>query len=157
PGTLALVYSEPEGLKTWLELVVCLEAIRRGRKVVWLDFEMSGRAIAARLADLGATEEEIQRFLYVQPEEPLTTAGARNGADAPMQHEPAVVVIDAMQGALALHGLNGDKAEDVERLYSILLKPFRVGDAAIRVIDHVTKDKETRGRWPIGSQRKLGA
>jgi hypothetical protein len=71
-------------------------------------------------------------------------------------HKPAIVVIDAMAGCLALHGLSQNNADDIEMLYSVLLRPFRTGDAALRLIDHVTKDRETRGRWPTGSQRKLG-
>jgi AAA domain len=158
PGSLSIIYSEPEGLKSWLELIVCLEAIRAGRSALWVDFEMDGRSILARLRDLGATDEELGRFLYLQPSDPLTDPAIRTDVEALMaEHAPAVVVVDAMAGCLALHGLSQNDADDVERLYSVVLRPLRAGDAALRIVDHVVKDRETRGRWPTGSQRKLGA
>jgi hypothetical protein len=158
PGSLAIHYGEPDNGKTLLELVICLEQIRLGRAVVWLDFEMSPVTINARLRDFGATPDEIAKFLYLAPSEPIGDPKIRADLDELSRgHNPAVVVIDAMAGGMALHALDGNKAEDVEAFYTAVANPFRTHGAAVHVIDHVTKDRESRGRWPIGSQRKLGA
>jgi hypothetical protein len=158
PGTLTIVYAEPESLKSWLEIIVGLETIRAGRSVVWIDFETDARSTLARLRALGTTDSELERFLYVQPSDPLTDAATRGDVEGLVaEHRPALVVVDAMAGCLALHGLNQNDADDVERLYSVILRPLRSGDACLAIVDHVTKDRETRGRWPTGSQRKLGA
>ncbi len=158
PGSLALFYGEPEAVKTWLALVLSLEEIRAGHNACWIDFEMSPHSIHARLLDLGATEAELESFHYLQPSEPLKGEQIEADIAALMAtHPPSLVVVDAMAGALALHGLDGNSNADVETFYSVTLAPFRSPDAAVVVVDHVTKDRETRGRWPIGAQRKLGA
>ena len=157
PGLLSIHYSEPEGLKTWLELILALEQIRAGRNVVWIDLEMSPRSIHARLDDLGATNDELERFLYLQPSEPIREARIQADLMALMAtYTPSLVVVDALAGALALHGMDGNSNADVETFYGVVLAPFRTDYAAVDVVDHVTKDRETRGRWPIGAQRKLG-
>lgn len=157
PGTLTLVYGEPETLKSWLELVVCLEAIQAGRHAVWVDFETSASSTIDRLRALGATDEEIGRFVYLQPGDPLTDPAERGRVEHLVADlAPAVVTVDAMAGALALHGLKQNDGDDIERLYSVILRPFRTPTTAVRIIDHVVKDRETQGRWPTGSQRKLG-
>jgi hypothetical protein len=155
--TLTVVYAEPDGLKSWEEAVVCLEAIRGGRNVIWVDFEMNAPIMLDRLRSLGATDEEIARFAYVRPSDPLTDEATRARVEALVEQlDPAAVVIDAMAGVLALHGLSAKSDDDIERLYSLILRPFRRPSTALRIIDHVVKDRESRGRWPTGSQRKLG-
>ncbi|HEY5161110.1 MAG TPA: AAA family ATPase [Gaiellaceae bacterium] len=157
PGLLSIHYSEPEGLKTWLELILSLEQIRAGNHVVWIDFEMSPRSIHARLLDLGATEEELSRFLYLHPSESIRDKQIQADLVTLMAtYTPSLAVVDAMPEALALHELDGNSNADVATFYSVVLAPFRTDYAAVDVIDHVTKDRETRGRWPIGAQYKLG-
>jgi hypothetical protein len=157
PGMLSIHYSEPEGLKTWLELVLAIEQLRAGEHVVWIDFEMSPRAIHARLDDLGATEDELERFLYMQPCEPI--AGKQIQADLAelmAARKPSLAVVDSLGPALSLHGLDSNSNADVTTFYTSMLAPFRTEYTACDLIDHVTKDRETRGRWPIGAMYKLG-
>jgi hypothetical protein len=157
PGSLALVYGEPEATKSWLCLVLALEQVRAGRYVVFVDLETSARLIHSRLVDLGATDEELGRVQYIAPAEPISDRAIYADVVAMLAtSEPSLVVVDAMAGALALHGFDGNSNSDVEALYSVTLAPFRAAGAAVVVVDHVTKDRETRGRWPIGAQRKLG-
>jgi hypothetical protein len=159
PDTLSLVYGEPETVKTWLMLILCLEQNRQGAYTVWIDFEMTGATILRRLRDLGATENELSRFIYLRPSEPIAShLSIRADIDELIaEHAPTVVVIDAMAGGLALHELADNKNEDVERFYAAVTGPFRASGACVHIIDHVAKDRETRGRWAIGAQRKLGA
>lgn len=153
PASLALHYGEPEAVKTWLSLILCLEQIRAGRHALYIDFEMSAQTIRGRLRDLGADDDELGRLLYLSPSEPVIRPAVDELIAA---YQPSIAVIDAMAGALALHQLDGNNGDDVERFYT-LLAPLRAHGAAVHLVDHVTKDRETRGRWPIGSQRKLGA
>ncbi|MGD0166859.1 MAG: AAA family ATPase [Gaiellaceae bacterium] len=157
PGNLCLVYGEPEAVKTWIGLVLSMEQIRADRHVVYVDFEMSASAVRARLLDLGATDEDLQRFHYISPSESIMGKQIQIDIAAMVaEYDPSLIVFDAMAGALALHGFDGNSNADVETFYSVTLTPFRSSGAALAVIDHVTKDRETRGRWPIGAQRKLG-
>lgn len=157
PGSLVLFFGEPESVKTWANLVLCLEEIRKGETTLWVDFEMTPRTILGRLRDLGATDEEVARFLYVQPSEPIGDPHVHATVSQILEtHSPTLCVVDAMAGAFALHGFDGNVAADVERFYGSLVALLRSGGAAVHIIDHVVKDRENRGRWPIGSQRKLG-
>ncbi|MGD0166897.1 MAG: AAA family ATPase [Gaiellaceae bacterium] len=157
PGNLCLIYGEPEAVKTWIGLVLCMEQIRADRHVVYVDFEMSASAVRARLLDLGATDEDLERFHYISPSESIMGKQIQIDIAAMVaEYDPSLIVVDAMAGALALHGFDGNSNADVETFYSVTLAPFRSSEAALAVIDHVTKDREARGRWPIGAQRKLG-
>jgi hypothetical protein len=157
PGCIALLYAEPEGLKSWLALVLGLTEIRAGGCALLLDYEMSAPSIRARLVDLGATDEELERFLYIAPAEPLKDPHVISDVATLIDaHKPSLVIVDALAGAMALSGLDGNSGADVETFYGSLA-PFRSRGAAVACIDHVVKSLETRGRWPIGSQRKLGA
>jgi Fe2+ transport system protein FeoA len=157
PGSLALVYGEPETMKSWLALVLALEQARAGQHVVFIDLEATPRQIRARLEALGATRNELVRVHYLTPSEPISDPAIRSDVDAMLSTwEPSLIVVDALAGALALHGLDQNSNGDVETFYSRTLELFRSSGAAVLLIDHVTKDRETRGRWPIGAQRKLG-
>jgi NrS-1 polymerase HBD domain/AAA domain len=166
PGLAGLIYKgqrhvlsgEPEALKTWLALVVAAQEIRAGLSVLYIDLESTGpRDILARLRNLGLKDDEIaDHFSYFHPDEPISVA--LSDIDAFLtKWKPSVVFIDAMQGALALHQLDENSATDIETFYRIVVDPLRAYGAAVVTLDHVTKATEGRGKWSIGSQRKIGA
>ena len=67
-----------------------------------------------------------------------------------------LVVIDAAAGAYDASGLDDNKRQDVERFARAWVRPlFEIGITTL-LIDHVTKNTETRGKYMIGSERKLG-
>jgi hypothetical protein len=142
PRNLHIVFGEPEAVKTWLCLVVCKEQISTKQHVVWIDLEMSPYGIRGRLAALGATDAELERFHYVQPSEPISDPRIQADiATLVATHVPTVVVVDAMAGALALHGFDPNSNGDVEVFYSSTLAPW-VDEGWI----------ESRpGGWQIGS------
>ena len=72
------------------------------------------------------------------------------------EHKPSVVVIDSYEGALFLHGLKPNESDAIEAFHQLVVRPLMAHGAAVILIDHVTKDKEQRGRFSVGSQRKLG-
>jgi hypothetical protein len=155
PGGLHLIYGEPDVGKSWLCLALTMEQLQAGQHVVLVAFER--RQFRARLLALGATEEDFARLHYFEPSEPLTDPQALADVAALLDtYTPALIIFDAMAGGLALHSFDGNSNADVETFYSVTLAPFRAIGAAVVVVDHVTKDRETRGRWAIGAQRKLG-
>ena len=157
PGSLSLHYGEPGTVKTWLNLVLCLEQLRAGAASVWVDFEMQPTTITNRLCQLGATDDELARFAYVRPTVPIEDERTPRTIDKLLhEYKPTLCVIDAMAGLLALHEGDEFKGVDIERLYNGIVATLRLTGAAVHVIDHVAKDRDSRGRWPYGSQRKLG-
>jgi hypothetical protein len=63
-------------------------------------------------------------------------------------------VVDGVTEAMTLQGLNLNDNGDVAKFYA----PYRVlasEGPAIEYLDHVTKDRETRGRYALGAGHKL--
>lgn len=156
PGRRHVFSGEPETLKTWAAQVMCVEQIVAGHEIVWIDFEMDGREHAARLRALGLADEQLSSFFYVHPSEPLPPVLAAFEALISVV-QPTLVVFDAFTGALALHGADENKNTEVERFYTSVVSPIQAQGAAVVLLDHVTKNPETRGRYSIGGGRKLGA
>ena len=158
PGRRHLILGEPESLKTWLALLLAVEQIRAGATVVYIDFESTPREMLGRLHDLGLDDQEIAAgFVYHQPSEPIGTGtAAADLADLIASRQPALCVVDAMIGALALHGLSPDKAVDIEGLHRVLIDPLEAHGAATAILDHVVKNRDDLGRWATGSERKVG-
>lgn len=159
PARRHVISGEPESLKSWLLLILSVLEIRAGRCVFYIDLEMGRRDTLARIRDLGLTDEEISTgFVYFEPAEALSGSEITSYVDELLQTRlPSLVVFDAMVGALAIHALDPNSAVDVERFYRTVIDAFRKHGAAVAILDHVVKDKDSRGRWVSGSERKLGA
>jgi hypothetical protein len=70
---------------------------------------------------------------------------------------PSLVVLDSFTAALSLHGCDSNSGAEVERFYPLIVNSLRAQGAGVLLLDHVTKSKDTRGRFSIGSERKLAA
>ncbi len=143
----------PESMKTVVAWILAQERVRGGNTVAVVDFEMGPYATRRLLLDLGSTSEEIREHViyYESPGEP-----AAADLTAMVEENVTFVVIDATAGAYDASGLDDNKRQDVERFARAWVRPlFEVGITTV-LIDHVTKSVETRGRYMIGSERKLG-
>jgi hypothetical protein len=156
PGKLHWVSSEPESGKTWLILKAVAQEIAAGNDVVIVDFEDSPEGTVDRLRALGVKDYEIESHLhYVQPDGPLTDVALQELAPALIA--ATLVTIDACSEAMGIQELDSYDNRDVERWIRTCVKPLARFGAAVLVADHVTKSKESRGRFSIGAQHKLAA
>lgn len=152
PGKLHALYAEPEGAKTWLALAACHEQIQLGEPVLFLDFEDSAIGVVERLRSLSLTDEQIgQLFVYIRPESPATPAIVSElpGIGA------TLAVLDGVTEAMTLQGWEIGDNSDVARFVELLPRPLARMGAAVWMLDHVTKDRNGRGRYAIGAQHKL--
>lgn len=153
---------ESESCKTWAAGLAACEVLTGGGDVLWIDFEDDDRTIVNRLRGLGASPDAIRGHLtYVRPDEPLGDARARvSPAEMDLRDLLAartfdLAVVDGVTEAMLTEGLelkdNSDIAAFMRRL------PRRLADtgAAVVAIDHVTKDRESQGRYALGGQHKL--
>lgn len=160
PGLTHAVYGETESAKSWIVLLACAQEIRAGRHVLMIDLESDPGFTVHRLRLMGCTPDEIKAlFHYVGPwAKPSTEDDLQAWFWRTLNRPYSLAVIDAMSGALGLYGLKSKDDDDITTFYRAMpeLIVQRTG-AAVVTVDHVIKDKETRGRWPSGSERKVSA
>lgn len=157
-GRINLFLGETESCKTWGAAIAAAQELDAGHHVVVLDFEDTPESLVERLTALGTTREAIARHLtYIQPAGPLEELD-RCVVDEIVagRGTPSLVVGDSVNEAMSQAGLDPYKPTDVSAFYAGFPRsPFANLGAAVLLTDHVTKDRETRGRWAIGSERKL--
>lgn len=156
PGRVHVFAGEPESGKSWLALHLCAEQMGIGRHVVYVDFEDTLAGVVARLVALDVEPQRIlSLFHYVRPSEPLGPEGRHALAELLNRTSPALVVLDGLTEALTLHGLELQSNRDIAHFLELVPRFVARQGPAVVIIDHVSKDKEQRGRWAIGAQHKL--
>jgi len=153
-GKRHLLIGPPESLKTWTAFAIGLDEIRRGGVVLHVDLEMSPVEPRRRLREMGATDEELAAWAYVDPER--APAGGEL-EDLIGNHKPTLALIDASAGAFDLLDLDDNARKDAEVFARRLINPFYRAGVSTFTVDHVAKAADARGRWAIGSERKTGA
>jgi hypothetical protein len=161
PITCGLIYRRkrhvligpPEAAKTLAALIVGLEHMRGGHgPFALVDLEMGEHATRLLLEELGATADEIRGIWYATPEAPPQQDDLDQLADAGV----TLVIIDAAAGAYGVSALDDNKRADAERFGQLWVEPLWRRDIATLLLDHVVKNSDNRGRFAIGSERKLG-
>ena len=153
-GRFNSLHGKPGEGKTWVSLLVVVEAIRQGSRVAIWDFEDRPSTTATRLAAVGAADVlDSPSLLYVTP----SLAEDSNAREYLREwlkggERPGMVVIDAAESS----GAPSDGA-DVKDWIREYVTPWIEGGTTALVIDHVAKQSVDRPRGQIGSQRKLAA
>ena len=153
PGKRHVFSGAFESAKTLAAYAIAIEHVREGGTVLLLDYEMGQWDARERLRDMGATELDFERIAYVEPETPANPDTIPTLIEA---CAPTLAVIDAAVGAYGLQGLDDGKRVDVERWAGLYVWNFWKRDIASITLDHVTKSKESRGAYAMGSERKIG-
>jgi len=161
PLILGLIYrgrrhgisGPPESAKTLLALAIGLEWYRAGLgRFALIDFEQGPPTTRLLLEDLGATEDEIADLYYVEADAPPESADI----DMLLVAGVTLTIVDAAAGAYDATSLDDNKRADVERFARTWIVPLWQAGCTTILLDHVVKNSETRGRYAIGSERKLG-
>lgn len=157
PGRVHSVSSESEGGKTWMALAAALRELEAGHAVAYLDFEDDEGGVVGRLLTLGADRAAIrERFAYLRPEDSIDALGNRDDlAQALGDLRPTLAILDGVTEAMSLHGLEMKDNTDVARFGQMLPRWIADRGPATVALDHVTKDKDSRGRYSIGGVHKL--
>ncbi|MER5312907.1 AAA family ATPase [Streptomyces sp. NPDC002773] len=157
PGRMHSVVGESEGGKTWFALMAVASELAAGNAVVFLDFEDDAPGVVGRLLALGASVQDIRdRFAYIRPEEPLTIGINRLEIGQALNDlRPTFVPVDGVTEGMAMHGMELKDNTDIAKFGRMLLRPIAEMGAAVATLDHVTKDREGRGRYAIGGVHKL--
>jgi len=156
PGRVHSFYGESESGKSWLAQIAVATTLTNGGRAVYIDFEADADDIVSRLKLLGIREEHAANLTYLRPE------AARSITDpywqALLDTPTTLIVIDGVTEALTMWGgetKDNDTITTWTRKFPRALA--RATGAAVVTIDHVPKDKESRGRFAIGGQAKLAS
>lgn len=157
PGKTHTVASETEAGKTWFGLAACLDEMRIDHHVVYLDFEDDRSTMTGRLLTLGVTRARIRdQFHYLNPQEALGTGINLDDLNQLLgDTRPTLAIVDGVTEAMGLHNLEPNDNGDAARFSRILLRRITAAGAACVALDHVTKDREGRGRYALGAVHKL--
>jgi hypothetical protein len=148
------IFGESESGKTWIAIEAVRQELQKGHCVFYMDFEDSARGIRGRLKTMGVDSSGLRHFRYANPDEGLTRGIVEVIQSEIQIHKPSLIVIDGVNAAMNLLGLDLEKNKDATTFSQLILRPLRMENACILTIDHVTKSKDTRGNYAIGAQAK---
>ena len=153
-GKVNGLLGESESGKTWIALLAVIQALQSGQRVLYLDFEDTAPGIVTRLRALGATDTLLTQLAYIGPDENLHLAARTDLREALEQTRPDLTVLDGVNAAMTLLGLDLDNNKDATQFAQSLLRPLSARDSAVVYVDHVPKNKDSRGKGGIGAQAK---
>lgn len=155
-GKVHSIYGESESGKSWVAQIATAEMLRSDKKVIYIDFESDPQDIVKRLKALGVSRANLlQYFTYIRPESARATSDPY--WEAILEPDSAhLVIIDGVTESLTMWG--GETVDNDSITKWMRQFPRTVANrsgAAVVLIDHITKNSETRGRFAIGGQAKL--
>jgi hypothetical protein len=153
-GKINALLGESESGKTWVALLAVKQALEIEQKVIYLDFEDSGKGILSRLRSLGVADHRFSTFTYANPDQNLTLDERIDLVDALQEIQPELIIVDGVNAAMTLLNLELTSNRDATFFSQQLLKPLALSGACVITIDHVPKSKDNRGNYAIGAQAK---
>jgi hypothetical protein len=157
PGRINALIGETESGKTWVAMAIVAQELNAGRHVIYADFEDGPESAVERLRSLGVGVEAIADHLtYLNPGGRFDELAQAVVAEAiELRGAPSLAIIDGVTEAMSDIGLDPMSGTDVALYYASSPRWLARTGAAVVLVDHVTKSHESRGRWAIGSERKL--
>jgi hypothetical protein len=155
-GRVHSIYGESESGKSWVAQIASAEMLKDDKKVIYIDFESDPSDVVGRMKSLGVSRANLlQYFTYIRPD------GPRDADDLYWQAilEPKsaeLIIIDGVTESLTMWGGETKDNDAITRWMRIFPRTVATASgAAVVLIDHITKNAETRGRFAIGGQAKL--
>lgn len=158
-GRINGIHGEPESGKSWIALIAVAQLLQaKSGTALFLDYEDTEAGIVNRLQALGVKDDVIcsDRFGYVRPEEPLGSTGSAEWKDWQVLLAQAwdLIIVDSTNEAMILEGLDPSDNYQSGVFARKISKPAMRSGSGMVLLDHVTKNAETRGTWAIGAQQK---
>lgn len=158
-GRVNAFVGEPESAKSWGAQAAAVECIQHGGSVLMIDCENSLNSVTERMLALGASQYDLgNQFAYMRPDE-ILMRDTKSYVDFMRTIEASydLIIVDGITDCMAMLNLNPLDLQDAGTFDRLLLRPMANTNAAVLTIDHMTKSREGRGSWAIGSQHKKAA
>lgn len=155
-GRVHSIYGESESGKSWIAQIATAELLKADKKVIYIDFESDALDIVNRLKGLGVSRANLlQYFTYIRPDGPRQVDDPF-WLDILEPERATLVIIDGVTESLTMWGGETKDNDAITRWMRIFPRTVATSSgAAVVLIDHITKNAETRGRFAIGGQAKL--
>jgi len=159
---LNLLYAErihiffglPGNGKSWAALLATLQEIKKGKYVLYLDFEASSKNVAQKLLQLGLTESEIRKqFRYKRVWDAYNEENDAYLAELLGSEDFTLVVMDGVTEYFSLMGLNDYLNREVATAFRVPHYIASLGPAVV-LVDHVSKTSNNNSNDAIGSGHK---
>ncbi|OZE03181.1 hypothetical protein CH249_15430 [Rhodococcus sp. 05-2255-3B1] len=158
-GKVHSVHGESESGKSWLVQCAAAQVLQAEGAVLYVDFEDDVDGVAGRLLLLGVAKEvltDVQRFVYVRPEESFGASAALDAFQRTLSRRFALAVVDGVTDSMGTFGYSVTSNDDVAAWQREVPRQIsRKTGAAVVCVDHVSRDTEGRGRFALGGQHKL--
>lgn len=150
-GRIHLDFGPPETLKSFFAQLAVARCLLDGGRALYIVHDGDAADVVRHLLAFNVPPEATtDKLVLLQPDEPLTAPLELGGFD--------ITVIDGVDDAMALHGLNPDKSVEYRGWLQLEVRPLqRVTRGPVILIDHVAKNKEVRDGWPVGTGAKRAA
>lgn len=159
PARVNALWGESGDGKSWVAIYSCVQQIELGNHVIYIDYEDDQIGTTSRLLQLGLDPAAINTYFhYFWPDAPATLDDIHHHLKRTItNYRPTLAVIDSTGESMAVDGVKPNDDDAVARWFRGLPALFSRSGLAVVVIDHVTKDRDGRGLYAIGSQRKRAA
>ncbi|MHA7154241.1 AAA family ATPase [Arthrobacter sp. TMN-50] len=159
PGMVHSFHGESESGKSMVLHAEIALALKARKSVLLIDFESDRATVVNRLIQLGAPPRAIIKYLYyINPDtNPLDEKSIDHELwEDILERSFHLAVIDGVTEAFSVFGVSSMDNDDVTKWGRRVPRQIakRTG-AAVAVVDHVTKDRESRGRFAMGAQAKM--
>ena len=157
PGLVHSFHGESESGKSWVLQAEAARCVKAALAVLYVDFESDAGSVTDRLMELGCTPAQIlAHFDYRNPEMKPTSVYELEAWQDMMGRSYALAVIDGVTDSLGIWNAKSNDGDEVSGWMRAFPRQLaaRTG-AAVGLIDHVTKNADTRGRFATGSQMKM--
>jgi len=139
--------------KTILAECMCLQVMRKGLPVMYLDAENGPKVIAERLEEMGADPDMLDQLFHYYPAEltlePDSLAALQTTV---LTIQPALVVFDSLADFLGMADMDENSNMDCTRWFTGVVQPIKDADVASLILDHVPK---TGKGGPRGASSKI--
>lgn len=159
PGLVHDIHGESESGKSLVAQHLTVEQLAAGGPVLYVDFESDAGQISHRLLAMGATTHQLLTHLtYIRPEaSPYALTETTEWATL-LTRTFTLATFDGVTDALGQFGATTKDNDDIAAWHRMVPRTLSIRTgAAVVLIDHVTKNTDTRGRFAIGGQAKMAS